>query len=1262
MKRTVDPPRTASPAKKPRSEQGSPEIRRRPKATVWVEVPSRSARQRRDVEVSKYEPVGDEVTECAEVRIAGETAPEEVEEEDSVPVRTLDNFAVFDSETREFLPFEQLLGTENTAHSTWVAAGPVGTYIEDSSDDSDSDEDSNDEEDGGDDPVDAVGVPDGAQRLQLTPILECDAHFVTRHGRNYDIDSRIYLRTKFAWYILLRPSSSYQRYYATAWTRHRIVQALLSTLVQDPRASLQDVLNAIHTPPGEGHPTRPAFDSLAGPICEDDLTSDDLMAYLIRVLDRLQYDHPLLHHKLVYSKLVQKHYPALSSRKPPSSPPPKSLKASRRTKARRRTPNQTYVTPRVKAIAQKLFTQALRVAELADEPAEETPSAHKERRVHAVDPTTMEWVEESRTAPHHYGSVLIDGTLYTAGDVVIVEPGHDQHRTRAENARQQRARCCENVLADTKWFCKIAYMFEKRDSSGRWRKYFHAHWLQHGSQTLLQEAAHPRTLFWLNECEDQLLECIYSHCNLEEWPVGDASPPEDPEGDVNRFHVGLTWDSENCAFSETSPAETSQALAKCEPWKECVSCGLAALRDERESWRSLPGNQGVSRSGVDYHVHDFVYLREPGQLHGLFSIAQIVDFISSDTEGFTAVKVTHYGRYDDIVTRDCNQDGPIHRDNRRLYRTKVSTKVQLSCVSGKAFVACPPSPREVEVFIQQDDHFYCDLQADTLSVKSLDDLDRLSEPSISQCEVCCTAAAEAALDRERLLQTSSPLKGLELFAGAGGLSTGLEMSGCIQTQWAVELDPSAARSYKANHPDATVYNQCTNKLLEHAIQVCRGACVKPLRSLDEDACKELPNMPEPGEVDFIYGGPPCQSFSIMNHFRHPDDIRSTLVCNMTSYVEFYRPIYFLLENVYGMLSYPVKKKDHHGDQGIQMGVVKFIMVSLITLGYQVHFRVLQAGQHGAPQGRRRVIFLGARRGVPLPQFPLPQYNYDPPVHKVKLSTGEELHPASYWGGDGCLHQCAPLPPVTVMEAINDLPRFDWSDPHITKQATAQDLKESKSRIAEGISCFNACRAMAPQDAPLPGYPHAVPYAHSPLSRYQSWVRAGNGGTVLYHYTGWYSGDVVERVVNVPLEPGAGHQDLPPVLRNSKLFDEATQKPKPGSKTLYGRVDGSKHFVTAMTTLAPNAKGGRVLHPDQKRVLSIRECARAQGFPDRYRFLSVNKKSNDIVADQMRQIGNAVPVPLGLALGKGIREAFCRLWKDREEQGLAEKARSPEVFD
>lgn len=69
--------------------------------------------------------------------------------------------------------------------------------------------------------------------------------------------------------------------------------------------------------------------------------------------------------------------------------------------------------------------------------------------------------------------------------------------------------------------------------------------------------------------------------------------------------------------------------------------------------------------------------------------------------------------------------------------------------------------------------------------------------------------------------------------------------------------------------------------------------------------------------------------------------RSTLICNMVSYVEFYRPQYFLLENVLGLLHYKLmsKMKGQAFDPsvGVEMGVLKFIVRSLTALGFVAQY-------------------------------------------------------------------------------------------------------------------------------------------------------------------------------------------------------------------------------------------------------------------------------------------------------------------------------------
>lgn len=86
--------------------------------------------------------------------------------------------------------------------------------------------------------------------------------------------------------------------------------------------------------------------------------------------------------------------------------------------------------------------------------------------------------------------------------------------------------------------------------------------------------------------------------------------------------------------------------------------------------------------------------------------------------------------------------------------------------------------------------------------------------------------------------------------------------------------------------------------------------------------------------------------------------------------------------------------------------------------------------------------------------------------------------------------------------------------------------------------------------------------------------------------------------------------------------------------LYGRLAWDGFFSTTVTNPEPMGKQGRVLHPSQDRVVSVRECARSQGFPDDFVFYGE-------ILEKHKQIGNAVPPPMGKAIGIEILKACSK---------------------
>ncbi|RHN66095.1 putative DNA (cytosine-5-)-methyltransferase [Medicago truncatula] len=131
-----------------------------------------------------------------------------------------------------------------------------------------------------------------------------------------------------------------------------------------------------------------------------------------------------------------------------------------------------------------------------------------------------------------------------------------------------------------------------------------------------------------------------------------------------------------------------------------------------------------------------------------------------------------------------------------------------------------------------------------------------------------------------------------------------------------------------------------------------------------------------------------------------------------------------------------------------------------------------------------------------------------------------------------------------------------------------------------------------------------------------------------------------RCQKIPKRPGCDWRDLPDEkikLSSGQLVDlipwclPNTAKRHNQWKGLFGRLDWQGNFPTSITDPQPMGKVGMCFHPDQDRILTVRECARSQGFPDCYQFYGN-------IIHKHRQIGNAVPPPLAFALGTKLKEA------------------------
>ena len=378
----------------------------------------------------------------------------------------------------------------------------------------------------------------------------------------------------------------------------------------------------------------------------------------------------------------------------------------------------------------------------------------------------------------------------------------------------------------------------------------------------------------------------------------------------------------------------------------------------------------------------------------------------------------------------------------------------------------------------------------------------------------------------------------DLFAGAGGLSTGLEMAG-FQVRFANEVSPVYSETLRQNHPGAII---ATGDIREvDAEEVLKQASISP------------------GELDLLAGGPPCQGFSINAPVRSTTDGRNHLFLEYLRFVETCQPKLILIENVPGIISF-------NGGE-----TARAILERLRQLGYRATVRILYAPHFGVPQMRWRTIFWATRLDLdPLLLVPEPSHratgraNFTTRLDGIELVIPNDL-----------INKEATLPFTTVHDAIGDLP-------------------------------------------PIPngGGAEETEYYGPAASAFQELMR-GNTKRLTNHQCAGLGKANLVRLPHIP--KGGSWRDIPfdllPLGMKRARRSDHTKR--------YGRLHPEQLASTILTKCDPH--WGTYIHPEQDRVLSVREAARIQSFPDRVRFYGS-------LSDQYEQVGNAVPPLLARAIG------------------------------
>lgn len=227
-------------------------------------------------------------------------------------------------------------------------------------------------------------------------------------------------------------------------------------------------------------------------------------------------------------------------------------------------------------------------------------------------------------------------------------------------------------------------------------------------------------------------------------------------------------------------------------------------------------------------------------------------------------------------------------------------------------------------------------------------------------------------------KAAAPPPFCDIFAGAGGLSCGLELAG-LRGVAALEINKDAAKTFARNH--SPQIHTIVGDINDSGVQDELIAAVRAGIAADDPWV--------------LVGGPPCQGFSTAG-CRDENDIRNRLVDSYLSLVKRLDPPIVVMENVHGILSMSKGK------------VIEGIYSSFKELGYVTHSApwVVDAERYGVPQMRKRVVILAAKDPDLLPEYP-------EPIFRKCLGRREPADLRS--------SPVSPGYPVTVGEALYGLP-------------------------------------------------------------------------------------------------------------------------------------------------------------------------------------------------------------------------------------------------
>ncbi|RUP47763.1 hypothetical protein BC936DRAFT_145353, partial [Jimgerdemannia flammicorona] len=432
-----------------------------------------------------------------------------------------------------------------------------------------------------------------------------------------------------------------------------------------------------------------------------------------------------------------------------------------------------------------------------------------------------------------------------------------------------------------------------------------------------------------------------------------------------------------------------------------------------------------------------------------------------------------------------------------------------------------------------------------------------------------TQARNFASQYPPFMPSPTKLNALDLCCGGGSLGRGVMDAGLVECRWAVDNDSDALGTYITN----------TSKNRIEFIKESINAVLKGVanRQLEE-------RLRASDNVELLLVGCPCQAFCRSNRRKNRKKyiLQGSLVAGALSFLELYRHQSpdLLFENVPEICTAQLDVKGRT--------LFSHLVAYILALGYQVRWEILTAANFGVAQAicPCSVTPPHTASGKTLPEMPLISHHRNGSAKRNKEAS--QATDGRVWKsriGELRDYEVATFPLLTAEEIIGDLPDI----------GNGSSVDAASCRLQHFVAKQYGSQSIIDR---IPVEPERCSLKHLKDEVYKSMSR---GFRVQQYHT---------------QKPNLVYFSL-----NKSYIPES-----------FARVARTGPFPTITGHIGPRAFQSRALHYAQNRVLTVRECARAQGFLDEEYIFGRSELSQRIV------VGNAVPRPLAFALGLELRKA------------------------